>query len=68
MGDPYVEMSLRPGLISTFDSTGTQAMIGDFYAGNGQILESPHTGASVRIRSLGKNENVFGVHLNIGGK
>jgi cell wall-associated NlpC family hydrolase len=39
-----------------------------FYMGNGQIIESPHTGAKVRIRSIGKNENVFGVHLNYPGQ
>lgn len=36
-----------------------------FYLGNGQILEAPRTGLNVRIRSLGKNENTFGVHLAI---
>jgi cell wall-associated NlpC family hydrolase len=37
------------------------------YMGNGQIIESPHTGATVRIRNIGKSENVFGVHLNYPG-
>lgn len=36
-----------------------------FWLGNGMILEAPHTGAQVRIRHLGKGENVFGVHLDI---
>lgn len=36
------------------------------YIGNGQIIEAPHAGATVRIRKLGK-ENVFGVHLNYPG-
>ena len=60
---------LQPGDLVLFNDNDPQGP-GHvaFYAGNGQILESPHTGASVRIRSLGKNENVFGVHLNIGGK
>lgn len=38
-----------------------------FWLGNGMILEAPHTGAQVRIRKLGKNEALFGVHLNIPG-
>lgn len=33
------------------------------YMGNGQILEAQQTGVPVHIRNLGKNENVFGVHL-----
>ena len=36
-----------------------------FWLGNGQVLEAPRTGLNVRIRSLGKNESVFGVHLNV---
>lgn len=35
------------------------------WLGNGMILEAPHTGAQVRIRKLGKGEDVFGVHLNV---
>jgi cell wall-associated NlpC family hydrolase len=38
-----------------------------FWLGNGQILEAPHSGSQVRIRKLGKRENVFGVHLNVPG-
>jgi cell wall-associated NlpC family hydrolase len=33
------------------------------YAGGGKIVEAPHTGAQVRVRSLGKNEQIYGVHL-----
>lgn len=33
------------------------------YLGDGQILEAPHTGASVRIRSLDPNEDAWGVSL-----
>lgn len=33
------------------------------YLGNGQILEAPYTGATVRVRDLRPDENVFGVHL-----
>lgn len=36
-----------------------------FWLGGGQILEAPRTGLNVRIRKLGKNENTFGVHLNV---
>lgn len=38
------------------------------YAGNGQIVEAPHTGAQVRVRGLGKNEAWWGVHLNYPGE
>jgi cell wall-associated NlpC family hydrolase len=33
------------------------------YLGNGQILEAPYSGATVRIRAIRPDENVFGVHL-----
>lgn len=35
------------------------------YKGNGQIIEAPYEGASVRVRNLRPDENVFGVHLTI---
>lgn len=34
------------------------------YLGDGRIVEAPHTGANVRIRKLGKGEDVFGVSLS----
>ena len=34
------------------------------YIGNGQIIEAPRPGLSVRIRHLGSNEGAWGVHLN----
>jgi peptidoglycan DL-endopeptidase CwlO len=37
------------------------------YLGNNQILEAPHHGVPVRIRTLGKGEDDFGVHLNLPG-
>lgn len=38
------------------------------YLGGNRILESPHTGAQVRIRSLGRGEDhPVGVHLNLPG-
>jgi len=33
------------------------------YVGNGQIIESPDVGMTVRQRALRSNENTFGVHL-----
>lgn len=35
------------------------------YAGNGEIIESPDVGLTVRRRKLRANENAFGVHLKI---
>jgi cell wall-associated NlpC family hydrolase len=37
------------------------------YLGDGKILEAPHTGANVRVRSLGSNEDAWGVHLSLPG-
>jgi cell wall-associated NlpC family hydrolase len=38
------------------------------YAGGGKIVEAPHTGTNVRVRSLGKNEQIYGVHLKYPGE
>ena len=57
--------SLKPGDLVAF---GSDAHHIAYYLGNGQILESPHTGASVRIRSLGKNENAWGIHIRYPGE
>lgn len=61
---------LQPGDLVLFPGETNNGMSGPghvaLYIGNGQIIEAPHTGASVRIRALG-NENVFGVHLNYPG-
>jgi len=38
------------------------------YIGNGQIIEAPHTGADVRVRSLRTDEHPFGVHLTLSNK
>jgi cell wall-associated NlpC family hydrolase len=56
--------SLQPGDFIGFGSDAHHIAI---YLGNNQILEAPHTGAQVRIRSLGNNENAWGVHLDLGG-
>jgi cell wall-associated NlpC family hydrolase len=37
------------------------------YIGGGKILEAPRTGLSVRVRSIGSGEDVFGIHLNLPG-
>lgn len=62
---------LQVGDLVLFPSDTNNGMSGPghvaLYMGNGQIIEAPHTGASVRIRTIGKNENVFGVHLNYPG-
>lgn len=61
---------LQPGDLVLFNEGNSQQGPGHvaIYMGGGQIIEAPHTGASVRIRSLGKGESVFGVHLNIPSK
>ena len=55
--------SLRPGDLVGFKN-GSHIAI---YIGDGQIIESPRTGLTVRVRKLGSNENVFGVRLNLPG-
>lgn len=35
------------------------------YIGNGRIIEAPRPGLSVRIRELGKNEDAWGVQMNL---
>ena len=50
---------LQPGDLVGMEGGGHIAI----YLGNGQIIEAPHTGASVRIRTLGSNEGAWGVSL-----
>lgn len=38
------------------------------YIGNGQIVESPKPGMTVRVRKLGANENVYAVRLRLPGE
>jgi cell wall-associated NlpC family hydrolase len=38
------------------------------YVGGGKIIEAPHTGATVRVRALGRNEQWMGVHLSYPGE
>jgi cell wall-associated NlpC family hydrolase len=37
------------------------------YAGNGEIIEAPSAGQTVRRRNLRSDENVFGYHLSLPG-
>lgn len=51
--------NLRPGDLVGFGNGHHIAI----YLGNGKIIEAPHTGAKVRIRNIGKGENVWGVKV-----
>jgi cell wall-associated NlpC family hydrolase len=58
--------NLRPGDLVGFENGSHIAL----YLGNGRILEAPHTGADVRVRSLGTDgfdQTAFGVRLNLPG-
>lgn len=60
---------LKPGDLVAFNTQeGGGADHIAFYLGNGKILESPHTGATVRIRSLGHSDRFWGVHLTYPGE
>lgn len=52
--------NLKPGDLVAWNNGGHIAI----YAGNGQIIEAPRTGLTVRRRTLGSNEPVFGMALN----
>lgn len=57
---------LRPGDLVGFENGSHIAL----YLGNGRILEAPHTGANVRVRTLGTDDfdkTAFGVRLNLPG-
>jgi cell wall-associated NlpC family hydrolase len=55
--------SLQPGDLVGFGDGHHVAL----YLGGGRILEAPHTGANVRVRTLGSNEDAFGIHLALPG-
>lgn len=55
--------SLRPGDLVGFRDGSHVAL----YLGGGRILESPHTGAVVRVRTLGSNEDAWGVRMKLPG-
>lgn len=56
---------LRPGDLVAWDNSPRNAGADHIaiYLGNGQIIEAPRPGLSVRVRSLGKNEGAWGVSL-----
>lgn len=61
--------ALRPGDLVAWDENGRNVGADHIaiYIGNGKILEAPHTGAVVRVRTLGENEGAWGVSLNLPG-
>lgn len=56
--------NLRPGDLVGWNRGGHVAI----YLGNGKIIAAPHTGGHVQVRSLGKNEGVFGVRVTYPGE
>ncbi len=65
--------ALRPGDLVAWDDSSRNAGADHvaLYIGHGQILEAPHTGADVRVRSLspgkGFDASAWGVSLNLPG-
>lgn len=63
---------LQPGDLVLFPGSQNNGMEGPghvaIYMGGGQIIEAARKGTNVRIRALGKGENVYGVQLNIPGR
>jgi cell wall-associated NlpC family hydrolase len=57
--------NLRPGDLVAWDnsSRNTGADHIAIYIGNGQIIEAPHTGAQIRVRKLGNEQNAWGVQI-----
>lgn len=55
--------NLRPGDLVGFRDGGHIAL----YLGDGKIIEAPRTGLNVRVRSLGQNEDAWGVRLALPG-
>lgn len=57
--------NLRPGDLVAWDNSSRNNGADHIaiYLGNGQIIECPRPGLSVRIRSLGSNEGAWGVSL-----
>lgn len=56
--------NLQPGDLVGWGRGGHVAL----YIGNGEIIESPNVGKTVRRRRLGAGENVFGVHIRLSGE
>lgn len=59
--------ALRPGDLVAWDNSSRNNGADHIalYIGNGQIIEAARPGTAVRIRSLGKSEGAWGVHLNL---
>jgi cell wall-associated NlpC family hydrolase len=57
--------NLRPGDLVAWDNSSRNSGADHIaiYLGNGQIIEAPRPGLSVRIRTLGSNEGAWGVSL-----
>lgn len=55
--------NLEPGDLVYFYHSDGQVHHIAIWLGNNQILEAPHTGADVRIRTLGANDKPNGLHL-----
>jgi cell wall-associated NlpC family hydrolase len=54
---------LEPGDLVFFKHSDGQVHHVAIWLGKGQILEAPHTGADVRIRTLSKSDVPYGLHL-----
>lgn len=69
MGARTAMKDLQPGDFVAFSHAGSTAADHiAIYIGHGQIIEAPHTGATVRIRTLGANERYWGVHVKYPGE
>lgn len=57
---------LQPGDLVAWDENPNQPGADHIaiYAGNGYVVEAPHTGANVRYRKLSKNEGAYGVEMS----
>ena len=58
---------LMPGDLVAWDENGRNVGADHIaiYAGNGYVIEAPHTGATVRYRKLSSHEGAFGVQMDI---
>jgi cell wall-associated NlpC family hydrolase len=57
--------ALRPGDLVAWDNSSRNNGADHIaiYIGNGQIIEAPHTGAQIRVRALGNEQNAWGVQI-----
>jgi cell wall-associated NlpC family hydrolase len=58
---------LRPGDLVALDNSSRNSGADHIaiYLGNNEIIEAPHAGASVRVRTIGAHEGFWGVSLDI---